>query len=68
MVRFRSQISYDAIYAQESGSGKNTSTSVTGARGGMQIQPETFAQYAKPGENIDNPPTIRLSASASLTT
>ena len=46
---------YSAIYAQESGSGSNTATSVTGARGGMQIQPATFAQYAKPGENIDNP-------------
>jgi hypothetical protein len=46
---------YSAIYAQESGGGRNTSTSVTGARGGMQIQPATFAQYAKPGENIDNP-------------
>lgn len=46
---------YDAIYAQESGSGSNTTTSVTGARGGMQIQPATFAQYAKPGESIDNP-------------
>jgi soluble lytic murein transglycosylase-like protein len=45
---------FNALYAQESGSGKNTATSVTGARGGMQIQPGTFAQYAKPGENIDN--------------
>nr|WP_249806859.1 lytic transglycosylase domain-containing protein [Bradyrhizobium sp. 62] len=50
-----SQKVYDAIYAQESGGGRNTSTSVTGARGGMQIQPETFKQYARPGENIDNP-------------
>ncbi|MFK4647226.1 soluble lytic murein transglycosylase-like protein [Bradyrhizobium ottawaense] len=49
-----SQAVYDAIYAQESGSGRNTSTSVTGARGGMQIQPETFKQYARPGERIDN--------------
>lgn len=45
----------DAIYAQESGSGRNTTTSVTGAAGGMQIQPETFKQYARPGERIDNP-------------
>lgn len=44
-----------AIYGQESGSGDNTSTSVTGAKGGMQIQPATFQQYAKPGESIDNP-------------
>jgi hypothetical protein len=45
----------NAIYGQESGHGANTATSVTGARGGMQIQPATFAQYAKPGESIDNP-------------
>jgi soluble lytic murein transglycosylase-like protein len=44
-----------AIYGQESGSGTNTATSVTGAKGGMQIQPATFAQYARPGESIDNP-------------
>ena len=44
-----------AIYGQESGSGANTATSVTGAKGGMQIQPTTFQQYAKPGESIDNP-------------
>lgn len=45
----------NAIYGQESGRGANTATSVTGARGGMQIEPATFAQYAKPGERIDNP-------------
>jgi soluble lytic murein transglycosylase-like protein len=44
-----------AIYGQESGSGSDTRTSSTGARGGMQIEPATFAQYAKPGESIDNP-------------
>lgn len=44
-----------AIFAQESGSGANPATSVNGARGGMQILPQTFAQYARPGENIDNP-------------
>jgi hypothetical protein len=43
-----------AIHQQESGGGRNISTSVTGARGDMQIQPQTFAQYARPGENIDN--------------
>jgi hypothetical protein len=45
---------YDAIHQQESGGGANTSTSVTGARGDMQIQPATFKQYAKPGESIDS--------------
>jgi hypothetical protein len=45
---------FSAIYAQETGGGRNTSTSVTGARGHMQIQPGTWAMYAKPGENIDN--------------
>jgi soluble lytic murein transglycosylase-like protein len=44
-----------AIYGQESSSGSNTATSSTGAVGGMQIEPATFRQYAKPGENIDNP-------------
>jgi hypothetical protein len=45
----------NSIYGQESGHGRNTRTSVTGARGGMQIQPATFAQYAKPGEDINSP-------------
>ena len=44
-----------SIHKQESGGAETAKTSVTGARGGMQIQPETFAQYAKPGEKIDNP-------------
>jgi hypothetical protein len=45
-----------AIYGQESSSGKNTATSVTGATGGYQIEPGTFAQYVHTGENlkIDN--------------
>lgn len=45
----------EAIYKQESGSGANSKTSVDGAKGGMQIIPGTFQQYAKPGERIDNP-------------
>lgn len=45
---------YGAIYGQESGSGRNPATSIDGARGGMQIIPSTFKQYARPGENIDN--------------
>jgi hypothetical protein len=28
---------------------------VTGATGGMQIEPATFKQYARPGEDINNP-------------
>ena len=43
-----------AIYGQESGGGANTRTSITGAQGGMQVEPATFAQYARPGENIAN--------------
>jgi hypothetical protein len=43
-----------AIYGQESGSGRNTSTSAAGARGGMQIMPATFAANAQPGEDINN--------------
>ena len=44
-----------AIYGQESGGGQNAVTSKDGARGGMQLMPGTFKQYAKPGESIDNP-------------
>lgn len=43
-----------AFYGQESSSGANAQTSVDGAQGGMQIMPATFAQYAKPGESINN--------------
>lgn len=44
-----------AIFGQESGYGRNTQTSVTGARGDMQIEPDTFKQYASADESIDNP-------------
>ena len=44
-----------AIYGQESSFGKNPTTSVDGARGGMQVMPDTFKRFAQPGENIDNP-------------
>lgn len=44
-----------AIIQQESGGRENVATSVTGARGIGQIQPATFAQYARPGEDINNP-------------
>lgn len=43
------------IHKQESGSGANARTSTDGARGGMQIMPDTFRRYAKQGERIDNP-------------
>ena len=43
-----------ALLAQESGMGRNTSTSVNGARGAGQILPATFQRYARPGESIDN--------------
>ena len=45
----------DAFMGQESNGGKNSNTSVDNAHGAMQITPDTFKQYAKPGENIDNP-------------
>lgn len=44
----------NAIIGQESNWNPNSPTSVTGARGIGQIQPQTFAKYAKPGENINN--------------
>jgi soluble lytic murein transglycosylase-like protein len=43
-----------AIEAQESG-GRDGLVSIDGARGRMQIMPGTWAQYAQPGEQIDNP-------------
>lgn len=44
-----------SIHQQESGGKRTSATSTDGARGGMQIMPATFRQYARPGENIDNP-------------
>jgi hypothetical protein len=44
-----------SIYHQESGSGRNTTTSNAGARGGMQVIPATFNRMADKGWNIDNP-------------
>lgn len=43
-----------ALGSQESGHNPNAPTSVTGARGEYQLEPATFAAYAKPGEKIDN--------------
>lgn len=45
----------DAIHGQESGGKATSATSVDGAQGGWQVTPGTFAQYAKPGEQISNP-------------
>ncbi|MFO1136040.1 MAG: transglycosylase SLT domain-containing protein [Rhodoblastus sp.] len=49
------QTVHGAIIGQESGGNPLAPKSVTGATGIGQIQPETFKQYAKPGERIDNP-------------
>ncbi|NSX14941.1 PLxRFG domain-containing protein [Cupriavidus taiwanensis] len=43
------------IYGQESSGGTNARTSIDGARGGMQVMPDTFDRLAKPGERIDSP-------------
>ena len=45
----------NAIYGQESGGGANGKTSTDGARGGMQVMPDTFRRFAKQGESIDSP-------------
>jgi len=44
-----------AIYGQESNFGQNAVTSDRNAHGPMQIIPATFAQFAKPGEDINSP-------------
>jgi hypothetical protein len=44
----------DAILGQESGGNPNAPTSVNGAVGIGQMKPETFAQFANPGEVITN--------------
>lgn len=44
-----------SIYQQESSSGRNTATSSTGAIGPGQIMPQTFREFARPGEDIHNP-------------
>jgi hypothetical protein len=45
---------FNALFGQESSSGADTRTSSRDAHGPMQIIPSTFAQYAKPGETLDN--------------
>lgn len=49
------ELLHSAIIQQESGGRANAGTSVTGAQGIGQIEPATFAQYAKLGEHINNP-------------
>jgi hypothetical protein len=44
-----------AILGQESGGNPNAPTSANGAVGQFQIMTDTFARYAKPGEDINNP-------------
>jgi hypothetical protein len=44
-----------AILKQESGNSDKVGNSSAGAVGPGQIMPATFAQYARPGENINNP-------------
>ena len=44
-----------SVYMQESSGGRNTKTSNAGAVGGMQITPDTFARFARPGEDIRDP-------------
>lgn len=44
----------DSIHQQESG-GKANATANGVSVGGWQVTPGTFAQYAKPGEDINNP-------------
>jgi Transglycosylase SLT domain len=45
---------WKSIFQQESSSGKDLRTSSTGAMGPGQIMPNTFKQWAKPGEDIRN--------------
>lgn len=52
----------DAILDQESGNNPAVAASVNGAIGPGQIMPATFAQYAKPGEDIANPADNRTVA------
>lgn len=44
-----------SVYMQESSGGRNTKTSNAGAVGGMQITPATFARFARPGDDINDP-------------
>lgn len=55
MISAQSAPISSAILGQESNNNPNSPTSVNGAVGAAQIEPATFAQYAKPGEDINNP-------------
>ncbi len=50
----------EAILQQESGNSSAAPKSANGAVGPGQIMPATFAQYAKPGEDIANPADNRI--------
>jgi hypothetical protein len=52
-----------AILGRESGNNDNAPVSVDNAHGPGQIIPETFARFAHPGENIDNPDDNRAVSS-----
>ncbi|MFA6047162.1 MAG: lytic transglycosylase domain-containing protein, partial [Phycisphaerales bacterium] len=58
----------NAVYGQESGYGANPQTSPKGAVGGMQIMPGTFQQFARPGENINDPSANKAVGNRSLET
>ena len=49
----------NSILMQESGNRSNIGPSVAGAIGPGQIMPATFSQFARPGEDINNPNTNR---------
>ena len=51
-----------AILGQESGNRDHPGTSVTGAIGPGQVEPDTFKQFARPGEDINNPTDNRAVA------
>lgn len=53
-VSFTGDQLYPAFHGQESGGGKNITTSIDDAHGDMQIIPATFKAFAKPGEDINN--------------
>lgn len=50
-----SEAVFNSILGEESGGRDNVGQSLKGAMGPAQITPGTFAQYARPGEHIDNP-------------
>lgn len=45
---------FAAAYSNETNTGQNVHPSSAGAEGPMQVMPDTFNSYAKPGETIDD--------------